>query len=133
MRKSRGRSADSKTSESCAVAVLECGMQARKSGAEGQASQELAYRNRDAGRSELSRDEQQAHDPPEPEPSRVAVSVAARGVIVADAEASMSIAVVGTSVSEENLYDSDCFLERATVWRLFWNHMVTVLRSLLKK
>ena len=102
MRNSRGRSADSKTSESCAVAPLESGMRGRKSGLEGYAAQELAYRSRDAGRSELSRDEQQAHDPPEPEPSRVVVS-ATRGVIVADAEASMSIAVVGTKVSEDNL------------------------------
>lgn len=52
---------------------------------------------------------------------------------MADAEASMSMAAVLVCARPSEDKDSDCFLERATVWRLFWNHMVTVLRSLRKK
>jgi hypothetical protein len=52
--------------------------------------------------------------------------VAPRGDIVADANARMSIAAVGVVAPSE----LSCLLDRAKVWRLFWNHMVTVLRSL---
>jgi len=55
-------------------------------------------------------------------------SAATRGDIVADADASMSIAAVGVIEPSE----LSCLLDRAKVWRLFWNHVVTVLRSLCK-
>ncbi len=102
--------------------------------------EERACRSLDAGGS-FGDEEQRAQDPPKPESSGVAgadtesaegfFSAVARGVIVADAEASMSIAAVGAMLSEEERI-SVCFRERAAVWRLFWNHMVTVLRSLRK-
>ena len=55
-------------------------------------------------------------------------SVATRGDIDADANARMSMAAVGVVAPSE----LSCLLDRARVWRLFWNHMVTVLRSLCK-
>lgn len=54
----------------------------------------------------------------------------ARGDIFADTDASMSTAVVEVSALALAPSDRSSFLDRANVWRLFWNHMVTVLMSL---